>query len=172
GAGVLLLKAAHNDGGSRASLIALAVLYVSAITAVAFSANGMETGFLLLFLAWGMYLFERGAAEHWLAHGLCWAGLMWTRPDGCFYIAALVVANLAFARESRRPLLLGLAKSAGVCTVLYPPWFAGAWAYYGSPVPHTIRAKAGYEPDYTDWRDLLWHAYQTFPGRTAVVFQP
>ena len=35
----------------------------------------------------------------------------------------------------------GLVKAAGVTTVLYLPWFLGAWVYYGSPVPHTVIAK-------------------------------
>ncbi|MES1167618.1 MAG: hypothetical protein ABUL61_00470, partial [Oleiharenicola lentus] len=33
-------------------------------------------------------------------------------------------------------------KAALLTTVLYGPWFAWAWWYYGSPIPHTIVAKA------------------------------
>jgi len=34
-----------------------------------------------------------------------------------------------------------LLRAAGVCALLYLPWFLFAWAYYGSPVPQTVVAK-------------------------------
>jgi hypothetical protein len=51
------------------------------------------------------------------------------------------LADLVFGEGSRR-LRLGVLFRAGlICTAIYLPWFAGAWIYYGSPVPHTIIAK-------------------------------
>ena len=32
-------------------------------------------------------------------------------------------------------------RSLGLALLLYAPWVAGAWAYYGSPVPHSVIAK-------------------------------
>jgi hypothetical protein len=61
------------------------------------------------------------------------------------YIAAVTVGGLLFMPEPRRQLA-GIAKAALFAVVLYGPWFAWAWYYYGSPVPHTILAKAGTGP--------------------------
>jgi hypothetical protein len=142
GGGVLLLKSFSQDEDGRGlAKLFFGVLYVFNVQAVAFSVNGMETAFMLLFLGWGIYLFARGLPEHWVAGGICWAGLMWTRPDSVVYITALALVNLVFCRGPRKPMVFSLVKSAGVCTVLYLPWFIWAWIYYGSPVPHTIIAK-------------------------------
>ena len=70
---------------------------------------------------------------------------MWSRPDGCVYIAAFSLAEVIFLSMSRRLTVTSLAKSAVVCFVTYGPWIAWAWWYYGSPIPHTIIAKANIE---------------------------
>jgi hypothetical protein len=122
-----------------------AVLFYSLdAKSVAFSVNGMETGFMLLFLAWGFYLSSAEDPGRWARRGVCWAGMMWTRPDGCIYIAALSAADLLFTSQSRSALVRSLLKSGVLCTALYGPWFAWAWWYYGSPVPQTIVAKSQY----------------------------
>lgn len=174
--------------------LAFALFYLAEAKSVAFSANGMETGFMLLFVGWGLALAGLGP-EPWPARGLCWAGLVWTRPDGCIYVAAFMVlewvfgesgrsstpspltplpqrgeGNQSFARPSSR-LLGSLAKSALLSGAIYLPWFAGAWAYYGSPIPNTILAKARPQgdPDLGVLLDRMWVA---FPRRAAEVFSP
>ena len=79
----------------------------------------METGFVLLFFGWAIYLLTVDE-NRWLARGLCWAGMMWMRPDGCVYIMAFGLAELLFIRiGSRRNTLASLARSAGdVCLAL------------------------------------------------------
>lgn len=144
------------------------------IKAAAFAMNGMETAFLLLFLAWWIYLFQSGLTTHWLAGGITWAGLMWTRPDGCVYIAILGFASLIFGNwGSARARLIALLKMAAVCAVLYLPWFVGAWIYYGSPVPHTVIAKKIVDGstliDPAFWGKL---ASEFIPGRVAAPFNP
>lgn len=143
GGGVLFLKAL--TGGGPAPALAgscFAALYVLDAKGVGFSCNGMETGFMLLFVGWAVYLWRVEEARAWRLRGLCWAGLMWTRPDGCVYIAVLAVAELLFARAPRRTLVRSLLKAAALCAVLYGPWVLWAWWYYGSPVPHTLIAKS------------------------------
>jgi hypothetical protein len=147
GAGVLLLSALRACGTGKAALLIFALLYLLDVKAVDFSINGMETAFVLLFFGWSIYLLARERPVPWLALGLSWSGLMWTRPDGCVYIAALAIAWLVFPALPRRDLVRGFAKSAAVCAAIYLPWFAWAWSYYGSPVPNTIRAKAGLAAD-------------------------
>jgi hypothetical protein len=67
---------------------------------------------------------------------------MWTRPDRVVYIAAFVVAALAFPREPRKVIATSVLKGGAVCAAVYLPWFAWAWWYYGSPIPHTVIAKS------------------------------
>ncbi|HEY4308831.1 MAG TPA: hypothetical protein VGN12_05210 [Pirellulales bacterium] len=124
---------------------AFALLYIFDLKAVSFTANGMETAFMLLFLAGAVSLLLQDDPQPWLARGLYWAGLMWSRPDGCIYIGALAIADLTYRSESRYELLKSLCKSGLVCAVVYLPWFAGAWWYYGTPVPHTVIAKSRVE---------------------------
>jgi hypothetical protein len=102
----------------------------------------METAFMLLFLAWAIYLLSLSDPTRWIARGLCWAGLMWSRPDGCVYIVALVVAELLFSGIGRTDLIRSYAKSAVVGFIVYGPWFFWAWSYYGSPIPNTVIAKS------------------------------
>ncbi len=143
GGGVLLVRGVRaTDPKDWLAPCFTAVLYILDGQALEFTTDGMETAFMLLFLAWALYLFATPRPGLWLARGLCWAGLMWTRPDSCIYIAALAAAELLFAGRRQGPALRSLAGSVAVCTALYLPWFLWAWSYYGSPIPHTIIAKS------------------------------
>lgn len=114
-----------------------------------FAANGMETSFLLLFIAYSAWaLFTDRGSRRWLHLGLAWAGLMWTRPDSFIYIGAMGLAVMLFndpesSGLQRKDWLRILLKAGLVCTAVYLPWFIGSWVYYGTPIPHTITAKAG-----------------------------
>ena len=130
-----------------------------------FSTNGMETGLLIFFLALSLHgLFISGPRQY-LRLGLGWAGLMWTRPDGCVYIAATGLGALLFLRETSaaapRSWLAKLSRAALICAALYLPWFLWAWWYYGSPVPHTIIAKGVYQAPLNPV--LLAGGFFTFP---------
>jgi hypothetical protein len=143
GGGYLLLERLQEEHrGSVVPAVFFGFLYLLDVKALAFTTNGMETGFMLAFFAWGLSLLRQEGTGSWFLQGLCWAGLMWTRPDGCVYIAALALAQAAFSGGPRLRRLGSLMKSGLVCAVLYFPWFAWAWQYYGSPVPHTITAKS------------------------------
>ena len=116
-----------------------------------FSTNGMETGLLIFFLSLTLHGFFVAGPKRVLRLGVGWAGLMWTRPDSCVYIAALGLGALLFLRrgpagnaaEDWRTKLL---RAGLICAALYLPWFLWAWWYYGSPVPHTIVAKGTNQP--------------------------
>lgn len=114
-----------------------------------FAVSGMETPFVLFFLALSLYAMVADLPRRALVLGLGWGGLMWSRPDGAITIAAmglgLLVANARPQEIANRLHLLWLIIRAGlVCTVVYLPWFLWAWSYYGSPVPHTVVAKSLY----------------------------
>jgi len=116
-----------------------------------FSINGMETGLLIFFLALAIHGLLVSGPRQWLRIGAGWAGLMWTRPDSCVYIAILGLGALLFlssrtAGITRRKWGTLLFRAGAVCAVVYLPWFLWAWWYYGSPIPHTIVAKAANHP--------------------------
>jgi hypothetical protein len=136
-----ILRASLRSGAARswAALVLPALVYLLDLKSVSFSANGMETGFVLLFLA-GSLACLAGPGRGF-ALGALWAGLLWARADGFVYVGAMALAALAFGRP-RRQALPGLLRAAGVCGVLYLPWFAFAWSYYGSPIPQSVAAKA------------------------------
>lgn len=106
----------------------------------AFSTNGMETAFLVLFvlLAWRSLL-----DGHLGWAGVALGGALWTRPDGFVFVGAIVAGVVLFPSD-QRPDWRGWLRMAGVAALIYTPWFAWAWSYYGSPVPNTILAKGAY----------------------------
>lgn len=172
--GVLLLRALH-DTSPRwfAATWFLGIVYLFDVKTVAFSTNGMETAFMLLFAAWAVYLISRATPDQWLLRGLCWGGMMWARPDGCVYIAALSLAELIFLSTSRRATFVSLVKSAAICFAIYVPWLLWAGWYYGSPVPHTIIAKANVEQGtYAQLLNVMDNYLVTIVSVSAQAFRP
>jgi|GEM_PF-797592 len=152
GAAVLLVLIGQSwKWGPVALAVATFGLALDAKT-VDFTINGMETGIYVLFLVYALWAHLKGAA-HWWHLGLAWAGLMWTRPDGFVPMLAMAAGVLAFGsgaeREPRWVSLLAWLKAGALTTLLYLPWFLGAWWYYRTPVPHTITAKGGMSPPLT-----------------------
>lgn len=137
----------HKHGRWLAAAAGVAWLCLDA-KSVDFSINGMETAFMLLFLSYMLWaLFTVTPERGWLHLGVAWGGLMWTRPDSFIYIGLVAVAAWLFnagrdAAYPRRKCFPVFLKAGALCTVIYLPWFLWAWSYYGSPVPHTIVAKA------------------------------
>jgi hypothetical protein len=174
GGGLLLLRRLGEEHrGSPWPGLFFGLLYLLDVKAVAFSTNGMETAFMLFFFAGGLSLFRAQAADRWLLQGLCWAGLLWTRPDGCVYIAALAIAQLVFTQGSRLGPLRSLLLSGLVCAALYLPWFLWAWHYYGSPVPYTITAKSTYGSSRVEYlRAVLGHFPQYLLDRLTGLYAP
>ncbi|MBI3158847.1 MAG: hypothetical protein HYZ26_04540 [Chloroflexi bacterium] len=104
---------------------------------VTFAIGGLETSLVVLLLvgAWAAYLYP-----HYLLAALAAGLALLARPDTLLLVAPLALDRLFFdpkrrgvrlsAREFAAFLLPGLA------------WGAFAWAYYGSPVPQSVAAKA------------------------------
>lgn len=167
GAAVFLWQLATRVFSRRLSAL-LAVAFVAFDTKIVdFTTNGMETGFLLLFLAWTLYALVASPRHQRIQLGMAWAGLMWTRPDSFVYIAALGVAVWLFPPRNElgvRKALLKTYLSAGAITaVLYGPWLIWAYLYYGSAVPHTIVAKGLFHEPATP--AFLWRALVSFPKK-------
>src|SRR5580765_822732 len=113
---------------------------------VDFTINGMETRFMILFLGLAIHGLIVPGARQILRLGVASAGLMWSRPDSCVYIAALGIGAWLFLRKAsdappKSPLWKNLLFALLICAAFYLPWLLLASYYYGSPVPHTDVAK-------------------------------
>jgi hypothetical protein len=110
-----------------------------------FSTNGQEAGILVFFavLLWSELEAPDGPRAQLLAVAL--GGLMWTRPDAFVLAGAIILPHLWLNRGAdgvRRVRWSALLRGGLLAGMLYLPWFAWAWWYYGSPIPNTIMAKA------------------------------
>lgn len=154
GAAMLLVHTARRlSYGPLASFFLIAWL-ASDAKILDFTINGMETAFMLLFLAYTFWAHIQRGPRQSLHLGIAWAGLMWTRPDSFIYIGLIAGSFWLFndvqQSETARPKLLGIFLRAGaVTTALYLPWLIFAHTYYGTAIPHTITAKSGFGSPHT-----------------------
>lgn len=128
-----------------ATILSIGLLSLDAKT-VDFSINGMETGILVLALMLTVAALALPSPHMGIRLGLAWGLLMWTRPDGCVYAGAIALGWLLFVpsgpdHRTRMELLKKFAVAAAVAAAVYLPWVIFATSYYGSPIPHTIKAK-------------------------------
>lgn len=126
-----------------------------------FSINGMESALLIFFIVLTWRALTEGARLRPCA--LAFAGLQWTRPDGCVFFAVLALAwwwlgatEVAGWRQRGERLV----RAGALGLVLYLPWLVFAWWYYGSPIPHTIQAKVSHHA-----AGELLTALALYPGR-------
>jgi hypothetical protein len=127
--------------------IGLVCLLLTDAKSIIFIINGMETAFLLLGFAYAFWAMFSGSTRAPLHLGIAWGCMMWARPDSFIYIGAFAAAvflfNQPWATSRTRAEWLRLFVGAGaVAALVYLPWFIFSWAYYGSPVPHTVIAKS------------------------------
>jgi tetratricopeptide (TPR) repeat protein len=175
GAAVLLFDIARENSLSGLATAVLIGMFTLDAKIVDFSVNGQETAFMMFFLALALHSLTVRSGWAVLKLGLAGAGLMWTRPDGFVYLGAVAVGFVLF--NAGRPIgqsRLGLLKiflCAGVVTtVLYLPWLLWAWHYYGSPVPHTLIAKAlAHQLSHVRRHPLFFTAGSTFLPAYALV---
>ena len=141
----LLWRCAMQAGyGRAAGLLALALIFDA--KSLDFTINGMETAFMLLFLAYTLWAHLTPRPKQWVHLGAAWAGLMWTRPDSFIYIGLIAGGVWLFNPSGllgvkRRDLLALYFRAGLLTTAIYGPWLVWAWWYYGTPIPHTIVAK-------------------------------
>jgi hypothetical protein len=151
GAAALIVAHAFEHEWRRGYYWLVLCLAIFEAKTLAFSANGMETGLLIFFAALTWREVTRPRGPEWVLLALGFAGLMWTRPDGCIVAAAMTLAYWLFgprcmSRDERHwwrkwtaALLIG--------GLLYAPWLIWSWHYYGSPIPQTVVAKSALSPE-------------------------
>src|SRR5262249_49386484 len=129
------------------SALALVCLLATDAKSVDFTIKGMETGFLLLGFAYAFWAMFGATTRASLHLGIAWGSMMWSRPDSFIYIGLFAGAVFLFnqpdvTRRTRGEWLQIFLRAAAVTTLVYLPWFVFSWAYYGSPVPHSVIAKS------------------------------
>jgi hypothetical protein len=141
GSGVILWRLSRFCNWGAAATVACVGLFAFDAKSLGFTASGMETPYLLLFLAWQSYIVIAGGGTRWL--GVAWAGMMYSRPDAFIQIAALYAALMVFspAGVGRLGLLARAVRAGALTALLYLPWFLWSYWYYGTPVPNTVIAK-------------------------------
>lgn len=172
GGGLLLLHKVMQMSASRWTRYAFVLLYCLEAKMLAFTVDGMETALMLLFIGWVVFLWDRTTPRTWLWRGLAWAGLMWTRPDGCVYVAMLGLTEFAWGTSNRKELFFSWLRSAGVTTVVYLPWLVFTCVYYGSPIPQTILAKTPVGISELGVGGILGRIYFLLPHRAAYALAP
>lgn len=136
-----------------------------------FSMNGMETAILVFFLMLMWTELERPEGPRVSRLGLAVGCLMWTRPDAFIHASAVILPQLVFRSRGgvASPIPWGtLFRGALLAGLIYVPWFAWAWWYYGTPVPHTIIAKSALT-SHIHLRDVLLTPWYTLTGNSLWV---
>ena len=136
-----------------------------------FSINGMETALLVFFvlLLWAELESPAGPRASGIAIGV--GGLMWTRPDAFILGAALLLPHALFRRRhdgAVRTPWSALMRGILIGGLIYVPWFAWAWWYYGAPVPHTVIAKSAFTAPVT-FMDLLRLPAYALVGQSSLA---
>jgi len=144
-AALLVTLLAKQPFGRGVALIAALALATDA-KSLDFAINGMETPFMLLFLAYAIWAHLHARDRRWLHLGFAWGGLQWTRPDSFIYVALLAIGFWIFndssvTQSTRKQLIRQYVFGAVLAAAIYLPWLLWAKAYYGTPIPHTIAAK-------------------------------
>jgi hypothetical protein len=136
-----------------------------------FAINGMETAILVFFVLLLWSELEAPAAPRIGRIAAAVAGLMWTRPDAFIIGGALLLPQLLIRGGDKNRTRLhwpGIWRGGLLGGLLYLPWFAWAWWYYGSPVPHTIVAKSAFTipVHLSAWLNL---PLQTLRGQSMLI---
>lgn len=152
----LLMRLVSRLSGGRALGLVAAGLYALDGYALDFSTGGMETSVYVAAILLTLVLFFENQ-KNWAA---AVAGLvLLIRPDGGILGLVLFAAWTWTAVRPGQgwrgwPWRPGLIFAAVVI-----PWFMFAWAYYGSPLPHSVIAKA------------VWHARPPLTALSTMLVQ-
>lgn len=131
------------------------LLLVCYMPGVYFPLGGMETQFAVLaVIAAITYCTYRSD----LLLGI-WLGIaLLVRPD--LVILLIACLSVRFLGSPKAALKVGL-----VACVVYGPWFAFSWMYFGSPIPQTVIAKSLQRPEIS--LNLWWFAGKIFSPTTS-----
>ena len=162
-AAVVLLFLVVSRVTNRILAWALAVLLLCSPYNVQFSAGGMETGIYTFLILVVLYLYEQ---RRWKWMALAGGILVLVRPDGLLALMAIALFWLIDGLNWRDGV-----KYAFLTVLVTLPWLVFATWYFGSPVPHSITAKAlSYRSSGNmEWLYVLWSIFAQRGGTGGSV---
>jgi hypothetical protein len=152
-AAVVLLFLVVYRATNRIVAWVLAVLLLSSPYNLQFSAGGMETGIYTFLILVVFYLYEQ---RRWKWMALAGGILVLVRPDGLFVLMVIALFWLIDGLKLRDGV-----KYAFLTVLVILPWLVFATWYFGSPIPHSIIAKALTYRSAADmeWLYVLWYIF-------------
>lgn len=114
-----------------------AVLVAANGTLAYYAGTGMETTLFVLLITIALVVLGSGSFMSAVGAAFLFVGAALVRPEGVGYLA-VVLAALSFDRDGRKQAIV----MAGFFLLLFVPYFAWRWAYFGHPLPNTFYAKA------------------------------
>jgi hypothetical protein len=124
-----------------------AALIVTASTGFAgWATGGLETTLfaLTVLVAVWAYLADLDAGRYTFGVGALLGLMAMTRPDGMVFAAAIGAHYLVHHwRRDRSRMLRRTALLVVGGALVFGPWFAWRWSWYGWPLPNTFYAKVG-----------------------------
>ncbi len=129
--------------------------------------NGMESAFMVFFEILLIYLLIRHSFKAIWQYALCFAGIMFTRPDGFIYAGIIILGFVLFRvnpnTQFTRKNIVNIIIAISIACLLFAPWIIITANYYGTPIPHTIIAKSkNYTFEYLI--NTFINYFQTFNG--------
>lgn len=137
-----------------------ALLILSSPYNLQYSASGMETGIYTFMCLIVLYFYGQ---KRWTWMALIGGGLVLVRPDG---LLVLIVVGFMWVLD-RQDIKTGI-KYALLIGLVMLPWFIFATWYFGSPIPHSVSAKALTYRSSVPFH-WLYIFMQTFTQRGGVV---
>ena len=132
---IAMLSARLSEAGPRVSFPLAAAAFAANYASSSFGTSGLETMFCTLAVAFAL---ERAlAGSHFLA-GLAGIAATMAHPDHALFYAGLGAAMLLGGAPGA-----GLLRYAAPFVLLFVPYFAWRWSYYGFFFPNTFYAKSG-----------------------------
>lgn len=146
-----LMRWAREDAAYTTLDAMPAALLAASAGYACWSSGGLETQLftLLVTAALTTYAISTTDDPRWLrATGALLAGAAMTRPEGLLVTGAIGLHRVAHNLIAQRRVLPTREEliSAGCFLIVWAPWFAWRWSYYGYPFPNTYYVKAGGEP--------------------------
>ncbi len=162
-AAVVLLFLVVSRATNRIAAWALAILLLSSPYNLQFSASGMETGIYTFLIVAVLYLYEQ---RRWKWMAVAGGILVLVRPDGLLALMAIALFWLIDGLRWRDGI-----KYAFLTVLVILPWLIFATWYFGSPVPHSITAKAltYRSPVHMEWLYVLWYIFAQRGGTGGSV---
>jgi hypothetical protein len=162
-AAVVLLFMVVSRATNRILAWALAILLLSSPYNLQFSAGGMETGIYTFLILVVLYLYEQ---HRWKWMALAGGILVLVRPDGLLVLMAIALFWLNDGLKLREGV-----KYAFLTVLVTLPWLIFATWYFGSPVPHSVTAKAlTYRSSVNmEWLYILWRIFAQRGGTGGTV---